>query len=118
MVQELEVEFRVYLTREPGGKRECVATRSVPHALQVWNESVDAYSRSLELVISGDWLMQLLMQNEREESGEVTEVERAKIAELCLEALAAGDVQSKQTCLEQVLATLGYDLDEVEPGDE
>jgi pyruvate/2-oxoglutarate dehydrogenase complex dihydrolipoamide acyltransferase (E2) component/tRNA A37 threonylcarbamoyladenosine synthetase subunit TsaC/SUA5/YrdC len=35
----------------------------VPHALQVWNESVDAYSRSLELVISGDWLMKLLAED-------------------------------------------------------
>jgi len=75
MAQKLEVEFRVYRTREPGAKRECIATRSIPHALQVWNESVDAYSRSLELVISGDWLMEQLQSSE---SGRGTRRVRAR----------------------------------------
>jgi hypothetical protein len=111
MAQKLEVEFRVYRTREPGSKKECIATRSVPHALQVWNESVDAYSRSLELVISGDWLMQQLERNENGESpeGELDECERIRIAELCAQALATDDAKYKQHCLEQVLVVLGQD---------
>jgi hypothetical protein len=106
--QKLEVEFRVYRTREPGSKKECIATRSVPHALQVWNESVDAYSRSLELVISGDWLMQQLERGEDEEppEGELDECERVRIAELCTQALAADDAKYKQHCLKQILALL------------
>ena len=113
MAELLEVEFRVYRTREPSSKRECIATRSVPHALQVWNESVDAFSRSLELVISGDWLMQLLAQNGEAGCQEVDEIERVEVARLCLQALKTTDVEHKQRCLVQVLATLGYDPEEI-----
>jgi hypothetical protein len=113
MVPQLEIEFRVYRTREPGESRECIATRSVPHALQVWNESVDAYSRSLELVISGDWLMQLVEQSGEGECEE-PEVDRAAIVDLCLKALAADEVQEKQQLLKQVLAGLGHNPGEAE----
>lgn len=119
MAQKLEVEFRVYRTREPGAKKECIATRSVPHALQVWNESVDAYSRSLELVISGDWLMEQLRRNENGETlaGELDGCERVRIAELCTQALATDDVKYKQHCLEQILALLGQAPEELEEHD-
>ena len=112
MAQQLEVEFRVYYTPCEGAKRECIATRSVPHALQVWNKSVDAYSRSLELVISGDWLMRLLAQDGTGRPDEnLEEVERSTIASLCIKAMTATDPQKKQQLLEQVLDTLGYNLD-------
>jgi len=112
MAQKLEVEFRVYRTREPGAKRECIATRSIPHALQVWNESVDAYSRSLELVISGDWLMEQLQSSEsgRSLAGELDECERARIAELCAQALATDDPGYMQHCLQEILAMLGRNV--------
>jgi hypothetical protein len=112
MAQQLEMEFRVYRIPEPGGKRECIVARNIPHALQAWHESVDSFSRSLELVISGDWLMRLLAQNEREGCGEIDEVERATIVGLCVEALRVNNVQQKQQCLEQILAALGYDPNE------
>jgi hypothetical protein len=108
MTRQLEIEFRVYRTRQPGESRECIATRSVPHALQVWNESVDAYSRSLELVISGDWLMQLVEQSD-EGTREEIEVDRAAIVDLCLKALATDEVQEKQRFLKQMLTALGCD---------
>jgi len=114
MVQQLEMEFRVYRTPEPGGRRECIVARNIPHALQAWHESVDSFSRSLELVISGDWLMQLLANNESEEFEEVNEIERAAIAKLCAEALKSKDAQQKQRYLEQILSVLGYDLDEID----
>lgn len=112
MAQKLEVEFRVYRTREPGAKKECIATRSIPHALQVWNESVDAYSRRLELVISGDWLMEQLQSGEsKSPAGELDECERMRIAELCTQALAAEDSDYKQHCLQEILALLGRDVE-------
>jgi hypothetical protein len=116
MAQKLEVEFRVYRTREPGAKKECVATRSIPHALQVWNESVDAYSRSLELVVSGDWLMEQLQssENARSLAGELDECERVRIAALCTRALAADDPGYKQHCLQEILALLGRDMEATE----
>ena len=114
MAQQLEIEFRVYRTPEPEGKRECVVARSIPHALQAWHESVDAFSRSLELVVSGDWLMRMLEQNEREGCDEIDEVERSTIVGLCVEALRADDAQQKQHCLEQILAALGYDANEAD----
>lgn len=112
MAQKLEVEFRVYRTREPGAKKECIATRSIPHALQVWNESVDAYSRSLELVISGDWLMEQLQNSEggRSLAGELDECERVRIAELCAQALATDDAGYKRHCLQEILTLLGRDV--------
>jgi hypothetical protein len=119
MPQQLEVEFRVYYTREVGAPRECIATRSVPHALQVWNDSVDAYSRSLELVISGDWLMRLLEQDGTGRDNEILdEIERSTIAGLCIKALTSSDPSQKQRYLEQVLDTLGYDVDGVRRGEE
>jgi hypothetical protein len=109
MAEQLEIQFRVYYISEPGAKKECVATRSVPHALQVWNSSVDAYSRSLELVISGDWLMKLLAEDGKETIEEPGEIDRAKIIDLCLKALSTDDDQKKEKCLKQVLSTLNYD---------
>ena len=108
MTHQLEVEFRVYYIPEPGATKECIATRSVPHALQVWNESVDAYSRSLELVISGDWLMKLLAEDGKGRIEEPVEIDRAAVIDLCLKALSAGDEQQKETYLKQVLLALGY----------
>ncbi len=113
---ELEFEFRVYRTREPGAKRECVVARSVPHALQVWGESVDAYSRSLELVISGNWLMQLLENVELSEprpSAPLDECDRARITQLCIEGLLTSSEEQRRRCLEQVLVALGHDLNEI-----
>jgi hypothetical protein len=108
---ELEFEFRVYRTPREGGKRECVVARNVPHALQAWRASVDAYSRNLELVISGGWLMQLLeyAQMDDEAGGEIDECERARIATLCIEGMLAEDGERKQQCIENVLVALGYD---------
>lgn len=108
---ELEFEFRVYRTPREGGKRECVVARNVPHALQAWRESVDAYSRNLELVISGGWLMQLLEYARNDEQGgaEIDECERARIATLCIEGMLAEDGERKQQCIENVLVALGYD---------
>jgi hypothetical protein len=111
---ELEFELRVYRTRTPGGNRECISTRNVPHAMQVWHESMDAYSRSLELVISGAWLMQLLDYSEltdETKKGTLDECERIKVASLCIQALNTNDEQRKQRCIEQVLLALGYDPD-------
>ena len=108
MAEQLEIQFRVYYIPEPGGKKECIATRSVPHALQVWNSSVDAYSRSLELVISGDWLMKLLAEDGKGMIEEPEEIDRAKIIALCLRALSTDDDQKKEECLKQVLSTLDY----------
>jgi hypothetical protein len=103
---------------EEGGKRECIVARNVPHAMQVWGESGDAFSRSLELVISGGWLMQLLELNglvERiGEGGPLDDdCERAKIAEVCIQGLVSDDERLKQQCLEQVLVSLGYNVDEI-----
>ena len=109
MVQQLEIEFRVYYSPAEGSQRECIATRSVPHALQVWNESVDAYSRSLELVISGDWLMKLLAEDGKAFVDDPDEVNRAAVIDLCLKALATDDDQKKEGYLKQVLDTMGYD---------
>ena len=109
MAEQLEIQFRVYYIPEPGGKKECIATRSVPHALQVWNSSVDAYSRSLELVISGDWLMKLLAKDGKGIIEEPGEIDRATIIDLCLKALSTDDDQQKEECLKQVLSTLDYD---------
>ena len=109
MTRQLEIEFRVYRTRQPGESRECIATRSVPHALQVWNESVDAYSRSLELVISGDWLMKLLAEDGKALVEDPDELNRAAVIDLCLRALSTNDEQQKEECLKEVLKTLGYD---------
>jgi len=109
MTEKLEIEFRVYRTREPGGKRDCIATRSVPHALQAWNASVGDFDRRLELVISGDWLMRLIKEN----SDGITEFddqERARVLQLCLAALASDDETQKERCLEEVVEALGYDL--------
>ena len=107
---ELEIEFRVYRSPDPSGKRECIVARSIPHALQAWQQSVDSFSRSLELVISGDWLMKVLEQSEQDGCGEeIDGVERAAITKLCIEALAAQDATEKQALLKQVLALLGYD---------
>lgn len=113
---QLEFEFRVYRTREPGAKRECVVARNVPHAMQVWGESVDAYSRSLELVISGNWLMQLMENVEMSTSGPPTaidECDRARITELCIDGLLAGSDEQRRRCLEQVLIALGHDLNAI-----
>ena len=109
MAEQLEIQFRVYYIPEPGGKKECIATRSVPHALQVWNSSVDAYSRSLELVISGDWLMKLLAEDGKGAIEEPGEIDRAAIIDLCLKALSTDDGQKKEEYLKQVLSTLDYD---------
>jgi hypothetical protein len=108
MAQQLEVEFRVYYIPSPGAPKECIATRSVPHALQVWNESVDAYSRSLELVISGDWLMKLLAENGKGFVEDPEGLNRATIIDLCLKALSTDDAQEKEQCLKQALGMLGY----------
>ncbi|MFN2271235.1 MAG: hypothetical protein ACK2US_10390 [Anaerolineae bacterium] len=108
MAHQLEIEFRVYYIPAEGSQRECIATRSVPHALQVWNESVDAYSRSLELVISGDWLMKLLAEDGKASIGDPDELNRAAVIDLCLKALATDDEQQKEECLKQVLKTLGH----------
>ncbi|MBN1977800.1 MAG: hypothetical protein JW918_10390 [Anaerolineae bacterium] len=110
MAHQLEVEFRVYYIPAVGSPRECIATRSVPHALQVWNESVDAYSRSLELVISGDWLMKLLAEDGKASIEDPDELNRAAVIDLCLKALSTDDEQQKEACLKQVLKTLGYSL--------
>ncbi len=110
MAQQLEIQFRVYYIPEPGAKKECIATRSVPHALQVWNESVDAYSRSLELVISGDWLMKLLAEDGKGVV-EDPEMDRTMVIALCLKALSTEDNQKKEEYLKQVLNTLGYNPD-------
>jgi hypothetical protein len=110
VAQQLEIQFRVYYIPEPGAKKECIATRSVPHALQVWNESVDAYSRSLELVISGDWLMKLLAEDGKGVI-EDPEMDRATVIDLCLKALSTEDNQKKEEYLKQVLNTLGYNPD-------
>ena len=112
---ELEFEFRVYRTPREGGKRECVVARNVPHALQAWRESVDAYSRNLELVISGGWLMQLLeyAQSEDQAGAEIDECERARIATLCIEGMLSEDSDLKQRCIENVLSALGYDPDAI-----
>jgi len=111
MAHQLEVEFRVYYIPAEGAQKECIATRSVPHALQVWNESVDAYSRSLELVISGDWLMKLLAENGKEFIEDPDVLNRAAVIDLCLKALSTDDDQKKEECLRQALTTLGYNLD-------
>jgi hypothetical protein len=111
-MSELEFEFRVYRTREQGGRRECIVARSVPHALQVWQESTGSYSRNLELVISGNWLMQLLAYDGGA-CDEVNEDQRARIAQLCIEGLVARDSGGKQESLEKVLMALGYDLDAI-----
>jgi hypothetical protein len=108
MAHQLEVEFRVYYIPAEGSQRECIATRSVPHALQVWNKSVDAYSRSLELVISGDWLMKLLAEDGKALIEDPDELNRAAVIELCLKALSTDDEQQKEECLKQVLKTLGH----------
>jgi hypothetical protein len=110
VAQQLEIQFRVYYIPEPGAKKECIATRSVPHALQVWNESVDAYSRSLELVISGDWLMKLLAEDGKGVI-EDPEMDRATVIDLCLKALSTEDDQKKEEYLKQVLNTLDYNPD-------
>lgn len=111
MAHQLEVEFRVYYIPAEGAQRECIATRSVPHALQVWNESVDAYSRSLELVISGDWLMKLLAENGRGFIEDPDVLNRSVVIDLCLKALSTDDEQEKEACLKQVLEAMGYSLD-------
>jgi hypothetical protein len=111
MAHQLEVEFRVYYIPAAGSPRECIATRSVPHALQVWNESVDAYSRSLELVISGDWLMKLLAEDGKTSIEDPDELNRAAVIDLCLKALSTDDERQKEECLKQVLKTLGYSTD-------
>ena len=115
---ELEFEFRVYRTREPGAGRECIVARNIPHALQVWGESVDAVSRSLELVISGDWLMKLLESNEggekRKRRDPLCDNERAMIEELCVAGLAASDDRERERCLKQILVVLGVNRAAVE----
>ena len=112
---QLEFEFRVYRTRSPGEERECIVTRSVPHALQVWGESVDAFSRSLELVIGGDWLMQLLDATNDHQAiarGGITDPEeRNRLAKLCRKALESDDEQQKQACIQEILAALGSEQD-------
>ncbi|MBN1955141.1 MAG: hypothetical protein JW900_08845 [Anaerolineae bacterium] len=113
---QLEFEFRVYRTPEENGKRECIVARSVPHAMQVWSESIDAYSRSLELVISGAWLMHLLEFSETCEKLVEDDVDagvRNKIMDLCIAGLISDNDHYKRECLEQVLVALGYDLDRV-----
>lgn len=118
---QLEFEFRVYRTREPGGKRECIVARNVPHALQVWGESVDAYSRSLELVISGNWLMQLLENYEPggpHPSRTIDECDRTRIGQLCIDGLLTDDEELRRRCLEQVLTILGYDLNAIRKEEE
>ena len=113
---QLEFEFRVYRTLEKDGKRECVVARSVPHALQVWGESHQAIDRSLELVISGNWLMQFLEQTdsaERQLPTEIDECARIKIAETCIDGLLTQDPAVKQRCIEEVLVALGYDPVEI-----
>ncbi len=115
---QLEFEFRVYRTLEPGGKRECVVARTVPHALQVWSESKYAHSRSLELVISGEWLMQLLEQNSGCEDSGISDGARVEIARLCIQGLSTDDTSQHQECLERILAVLGYDQDALLVGGE
>jgi len=111
---QLEVELRIYFTHEKGGNRECVIARSIPHAMEVWNQESDVYSRNLELVLSGDWLMDLLEKDGRGlPVREFDECMRARIAEICIEALQADEVAEKQECLEQVLVALGWDLETV-----
>ncbi|MBN1177606.1 MAG: hypothetical protein JXD18_00210 [Anaerolineae bacterium] len=110
---ELEFEFRVYRTREKNGSRECIVVRSVPHAMQVWEESKDAFSRRLELVIAGDWLAQLIDQEKDmpgQECVEVEEDERASVMQLCIQGLLSADPHEKQRALERILVVLGYDL--------
>jgi hypothetical protein len=111
MTQQLEIEFRVYYIPSPGAPKECIATRSVPHALQVWNKSVDAYSRSLELVISGDWLMKLLAEDGRAFVKDPDALNRAAVIDLCLKALSTDDEREKEECLREALETLGYRAD-------
>jgi hypothetical protein len=110
---QLEFEFRVYRTRKKNGKRECIVVRSVPHAMQIWNESKNAFSRRLELVIAGDWLTQLLNSDEftpcDTEDVEVTGDRRADVMQLCIEGLLGDDTVQKQRSLEKILVTLGYD---------
>ena len=111
---QLEFEFRVYRTREKNGKRECIVVRSVPHATQVWNESKNAFSRRLELVIAGDWLTRLLDSEELAPcdtcNEEVVGDTRADVMQLCIEGLLSDDAAQKHHALEKILVTLGYDL--------
>ncbi len=107
---KLEFEFRVYRIREDTDKRDCIAIRNVPHALEVWDDHVDAFQRRLELLISGGWLMQLLEYNEscaEVEEEDLDKNERTQIMEWCLKALTSDDESYRQQCLEQILLALG-----------
>ena len=111
-MKQLEIEMRLYLTREPGAKRECIIARNIPHAMQVWQDSADAYSRNLEMVISGEWLQKMIEQSNLQDGcNDVDEISRAEILGICLKGLRSGDAQAKQQCLEEVMHTLGYDVE-------